>query len=267
MEKSPELEGLGIHFNGLHNEEFEEQTLLKKLPFGLKWFKIVTYELETDNLSSLFSSEAMKTLQDFSIEAAISVTDLPMFSAPELVKFGYIRYFTTPIPDEILRSLAMYSTKLKEVSFTVPVRTAGRAVYFPLRGLEKVFIGEASDELIEILCRNNGNLQSIALEDVRGLTAVFMTHLATLEHLTKIRVITGQSGQLFTPTSLLSFLRNRASRPKNIRVRMGFIRSNIFRVESQQLVELRHEIDRQKLEDGSFISISFMDKIGYQALQ
>ena len=148
--------------------------------------KIDDHKFETDILSSLFSSEAMKTLQDLSIETNISVTDLPMFSAPELVKFEYQKL--KAIPDQILRSLAMYSTKLKEVRLIAPERTGGQVIYFPLRGIEKVFIRGAFDELVEILCRNNRNLQSIELQVVpySGLTAVSMTHLATLEHLTKI---------------------------------------------------------------------------------
>jgi len=193
----------------------------------------------------------------FSIHRYNSETDLPIFSAPELVKFE----FQNVIPDQILRSLAMYSTKLKEVRLE-KVEGHNKTVYFPLRALEKVyiFIGGASDELIEILCRQNRDLQSIQLEYGKGLTAVSMTHLATLEHLTNITFQISQSKLFCTPTSLLSFLRNRASRPKNIKFFTSYISSNIFRVESQLLVELRDEIERQKLEDGSLISISCLDR-------
>jgi len=69
MEKSPELEGLGIEvyrdFGIRHrNQEFLEviPILLMKLPFGLKWFKI---DLKTDEISPLFCSEAMKTFKTF----------------------------------------------------------------------------------------------------------------------------------------------------------------------------------------------------------
>jgi len=40
---------------------------------------------------------------------------------------------------------------------------------------------------------------------------------------------------------------------------MSYITGNIFKAESQQLIELRHEIERQKLEDGSLISIWYAD--------
>jgi len=267
MEKSPSLEGLGIDFYiPRRNQEFSEvlPTLLMKLPFGLKWLKI---KLKADNLSSLFCSEAMKTLQDLSIDPwnfNPETTDLPMFSAPELIKFEYQE--SNAIPDQILRSLAMNSPKLKEVSLTVPDKTDGQAVYFPLRGLEKVCIVYPFDEFVEIVCRNNRNLQSIELGNGSGLTTISMTHLSTLEHLTNIEVWNYRSDRFCTLTSLLSFLRNRASRPKNI----GFFTRNIsnlsnsFDIESQQLLELRDEIERQKLEDGSLICISYTDQLGNQ---
>jgi len=214
----------------------------------------------------------MKTLQDLSIDPNTfnSAIDLPIFSAPELVKFEY----QDVIPDQILRSLAMYSTKLREVSFPVPHRTDDQAVYFPLRGLEKVCIGEPSDEFIEILCRNNRDLQSIELLDGRRLTAVFMTHLATLEHLTNIRICNNQSDRFrtltfmfnnqhdwfCTPTSLLSFLRNRASRPKNLEL---FV-SDIDCKDPQEILDLKQEIERQKLEDSSSISVGYTDLNGRQ---
>jgi len=231
-------------------------TLLTKLPFGLKWFKI---NLKTDEISPLFSSEAMKTIQDLSIETVISATDLPIFSAPELVKFEYQE---NAIPDQILRSLAMYSTKLKEVRLSVPKRTGGQAVYFPLRGLENVFIERASDELIEILCRQNRDLQSIELGHCWGLTAVSMTHLATLEHLTNIKVWYIQSDRFCTPTSLLSFLQNRASRPKNLELVVNYIDSE----DPPEMVDLKQEIERQKLEDSSMISVRYDRLSGYEFL-
>ena len=86
IEKSPSLEGLGIDLHREliphRNQEFEEvlPALLTKLPFGLKWFKIQTSSrLQTHKLSSLFCSEAMKTLQDLSMDTYNSATDLPMF--------------------------------------------------------------------------------------------------------------------------------------------------------------------------------------------
>jgi len=261
MEKSPALEGLVISLYRDRRQEFNDllPILLTKLPFGLKRLKIKFerfYQLDSDNLFSLFSSEAMKTLQHLLIETNISVTDLPIFSAPELVKF---EYRSSAIPDQILRSLAMYSTKLKEVRLSIPDRTDGQAVYFPLMGLEKVCIGGASDELIEILCRNNRNLQSIELRNGRGLTAVSMTHLATLEHLTNIRVcnmypILHLSDRFCTPTSLLCFLRNRASRPKTLELFVNEIHCK----DPQQMVDLKQEIERQKQEDGSLISVRFL---------
>jgi len=75
MENSPSLEGLGFDpRNPTSNHEFDEipPTLLTKLPFGLKWLRI---DLKPGNLSSLFSSEAMKTLQDLSIDTYNSATD------------------------------------------------------------------------------------------------------------------------------------------------------------------------------------------------
>ena len=151
----------------------------------------------------------------------------------------------------------MYSTKLKEVRLTVPDRTGSQAVYFPLRGLEKVWIGGASDEFIEILCRNNMNLQSIEIWYGSSLTAVSMTHLATLQHLTNISFY-GQSD----PTSLLSFLRNRASRPKNLELLVCHIHSK----DPQEMIDLKQEIERQKLEDASFISVTYTDFNGRQFL-
>jgi len=187
------------------------------------------------------------------------MTDPPLFSAPELVK---VEYLNNVLPNQILQSLAMYSTKLKEVRLTVPKRTDGQAVYFPLRGLEKVFLLGASDELIEILCRNNRNLQSIELEHCWGLTAVSMTHLATLEHLTNIKVWYIPSDRLCTPTSLLSFLRNRASRPKNLELVVNYFVSK----DPPEIVDLKEEIDRQKLEDGSMISVRYDGLSGHEFL-
>jgi len=180
MEKSPSLEGLEIDFYRdrvpHYNQEFEElhnavlPILLKKLPFGLKWFK---NELNGENLSSLFSS----------------------------------------------------------------------------------------DELIEILCRNNRDLQSIEIEYGGGLTAVSMTHLATLEHLTNIRFCNSHYDLFFTPTSLLSSLRNRASRPKHLELFFSLIDS-----QDLQIINLKREIERQKLEDGSLISVWYTDRNDCQVL-
>jgi len=227
-------------------------------------------ELEIDNIFPLFSSEAIKTLQDLSIETRIEspVTDLPMFSAPELVRFEYQKF--SGIPDEILRSLAMNSPKLKEVRLRVPDRNGNQAVYFPLRGLEKVFIEGASNEFIEILCRQNRDLQSlevgydrdqqsIELYHRRGLSTVSMTHLAALEHLTNIKVCHNPSDRICTPTSLLSFLRNRASRPNNLELLFSYIDSK----DPRQMVNLKQEIERQKLEDGSEISVKYTDRYGH----
>jgi len=246
IEKSPALEGLEIDFEYRQNPYSIEDSvevlpiLLMELPFGLKWLKIeLDYEVELDYVSSLFCSEAMKTLQVLEIYLMVlPVFDIPILSAPELVKFEYRD--SNAIPDQILRSLAMYSTKLKEVRLSVPDRTGGQAVYFPLRGLEKVRISGSSDELTEILCRQNRDLQSLELLPDTHLTAVSMTRLATLEHLTNIKVY--NTHRFCTPTSLLCFLRNRASRPKNLELFVSYIHSE----DPQEMVDLKQETETRR---------------------
>ena len=93
------------------------------------------------------------------------------------------------------------------------------------------------------------------------MTAVSMTHLATLEHLTNFKV-NDESHWFCTPTLLLSFLRNRASRPKNLEL---FVKS-IDCKDPEEMVDLKQEIERQKLEDASFISLSYTDLNGRRLL-
>jgi len=54
----------------------------------------------------------------------------------------------------------------------------------------------------------------------------------------------------------MCFLRNRASRPKNLEL---FV-SDIDCKSPQEMVDLKQEIERQKIEDGSFISVTYTDR-------
>jgi len=159
LNKCPSLEWLRVFVDEqpTQTEWTLVETAMGKLPHGLK--RLVMNFGKSIDVSLIFASPAIETLQCIVIDGDLSST-LP-FSAPELTAF----LTNESIPDTILRSLAMYSTKLKDIKLTLPSRNDGQPVYFPLRGLEKVLITGATDELVEVLARNNRDLQSLVVRN------------------------------------------------------------------------------------------------------
>jgi len=247
LDKCTCLEGLHAHVYHNETEVKAVPVLLRKLPLGLKYLNIRWFSDDVPYGSALFASQAIKTLQVIRDHGDIPASINP-FSAPELTEF----VVSKPITDIVLQYLAMYSSKLKEVVLKFRPRTGDQPVYFPLRGLEKVTFCDPSDELVEILVRNNRNLQSFEVYRENKLTDVSFTHLTTLEHLT---TITMDCNNLKTPSAtLLYFFRNRASRPKTITFDGDL--SYTSGDDKQTILELHHEMEAQNRE-GSQINLLY----------
>lgn len=236
------LEGLNCNFcEHLDPQEDHDFSLFSKLPRGLN--DLILFLDPSCDISSIFASQAMKTLQHIRINYGFISWEIPAFSAPELVS---IWFKDSVIPNSVLKSLAKYSTKLKTIRVRIPQM---KEAYFPLTGLENVIVWDVTDEWIEILCRNNRNLKSLTLFSEEDLKETCLTHLATLEHLTYISMM--KLADTVTPSSILSFLVNRASRPKNIDLNLTL--SKKLRPKGM----LAQEIKRQKQEGSTFSFFSF----------